>query len=74
MIQIGLAGNNKSAYAIHFKLMDIIDYIFEENNPAGIKTVLQELNICKNQVRLPLVKASKELEQKISNYITNFNS
>lgn len=74
MIQLGLAGNNKSAYAIHFKLMDIIDYIFEENNPAGIKTVLQELNICKNQVRLPLVKASKELEQKISNYITNFNS
>lgn len=74
MIQIGLAGNNKSAYAIHFKLMDIIDYIFEENNPAGIKTVLQELNICKNQVRLPLVKASKELEQKISNYITDFNS
>lgn len=74
MIQLGLAGNNKSAYAIHFKLMDIIDYIFEENNPAGIKTVLQELNICKNQVRLPLVKASKELEQKISNYITDFNS
>ena len=73
MIQLGLAGNNKSAYAIHFKLMDIIDYIFEENNPAGIKTVLQELNICKNQVRLPLVKASKELEQKISNYITDFN-
>jgi 4-hydroxy-tetrahydrodipicolinate synthase len=58
MINHGLQGNNKEGYEIHFKMMDIVDFIFEENNPAGIKTVLQELNICLNNVRLPLVKAS----------------
>ncbi|WP_334055555.1 4-hydroxy-tetrahydrodipicolinate synthase [Polaribacter sp. P097] len=72
MIQLGLEGKNKEAYKIHFKLMDIIDYIFEENNPAGIKTVLQELNICGNDVRLPLVKASNQLSEKIANYVANF--
>ena len=72
MIQLGLEGKNKEAYKIHFKLMDIIDYIFEENNPAGIKTVLQELNICGNDVRLPLVKASSQLSEKIANYVANF--
>ncbi|QNM86040.1 4-hydroxy-tetrahydrodipicolinate synthase [Polaribacter pectinis] len=72
MINHGLEGNNKEGYNIHFKMMDIIDYIFEENNPAGIKTVLQELNICKNEVRLPLVKATHELQSKIANFVSNY--
>ena len=72
MINHGLQGNNKEGYDIHFKMMDVVDYIFEENNPAGIKTVLQELDICSNNVRLPLVKASAELENKIANYVANF--
>lgn len=71
MIQLGLEGKNKEAYQIHFKLMDIIDYIFEENNPAGIKTVLQELGICRNEVRLPLVKAGSQLSEKIANYVAS---
>ena len=52
--------------------MDVIDLIFEENNPAGIKTVLQELGICSNNVRLPLVKASEALIAKIANYVVTF--
>ena len=72
MINHGLQGNNKEGYDIHFKMMDVVDYIFEENNPAGIKTVLQELDICSNNVRLPLVKASAELKNKIANYVANF--
>jgi 4-hydroxy-tetrahydrodipicolinate synthase len=72
MIQLGLAGQNVAAYKIHFQMMDIIDYIFEENNPAGIKTVLQELGICSNDVRLPLVKASPELQTKISKFVSIF--
>ena len=31
MINHGLQGNNIEGYKIHFKLMDVIDYIFEEN-------------------------------------------
>ena len=72
MINLGLSGNNTEAYNIHFKMMNIIDYIFEENNPAGIKSVLQELGIGNNNVRLPLVKASKELHQKIANFVKEF--
>ena len=71
MIQLGLEGKNKEAYQIHFRLMNIIDYIFEENNPAGIKTVLKELGICGNEVRLPLVKASNVLSGKIANFIAS---
>jgi 4-hydroxy-tetrahydrodipicolinate synthase len=72
MIHLGLEGENKEAYKIHFKMMDIIYHIFAENNPAGIKTVLQELGICSNFVRLPLVIASTELQAKIAKYVASF--
>ncbi len=72
MIQLGLEGKNKEAYQLHFQLMDVVDYIFEENNPAGIKTVLQELKITSNEVRLPLVKASADLQSKIAEFVNNF--
>ena len=72
MIRHGLRGNNNEGYAIHYKMMDIVDLIFEENNPAGIKSVLQELDICRNDVRLPLVKASSALSANISQFVTNF--
>ncbi|WP_233861860.1 4-hydroxy-tetrahydrodipicolinate synthase [Tenacibaculum piscium] len=69
MIQLGLDGKNKEAYQIHYQLMDIVSYIFEENNPAGIKAVLLKKGICDDAVRLPLVKASEELQTKISDFI-----
>ncbi len=69
MIQLGLEGKNKEAYEIHYKLMDIVDYIFEENNPAGIKAVLMKKGICLDEVRLPLVKATEDLQTKISDFI-----
>jgi 4-hydroxy-tetrahydrodipicolinate synthase len=72
LINCGLEGKNKEGYAIHFKMMAIIDAIFEENNPAGIKTVLQALEICVNTVRLPLVKASSQLEEKIVRFVKSF--
>jgi 4-hydroxy-tetrahydrodipicolinate synthase len=72
MVNCGLEGKNKEGYAIHFKMMAVVDYIFEENNPAGIKTVLQELGICGNEVRLPLVKASLGLHDKITNFVKTF--
>jgi len=72
LINHGLEGRNKEGYAIHFKMMAILDYIFEENNPAGIKTVLQELGICRNEVRLPLVKVSEGLHEKIRNFVKTF--
>ena len=72
MIRHGLSGNNNEGYAIHYKMMDIVNLIFEENNPAGIKSVLQELDICRNDVRLPLVKASSALSANISQFVANF--
>ncbi|MEZ4802881.1 MAG: 4-hydroxy-tetrahydrodipicolinate synthase [Gelidibacter sp.] len=71
MIKLGLEGKAKEAYNIHFKLMDITSAIFEENNPAGIKGVLSELNLCSDTVRLPLVPASAQLREKIKKIVNS---
>lgn len=72
LINLGLEGKNKEAYEIHFKLMEVIKLIFTENNPAGIKTVLQELTITLDEVRLPLVKTTTENQKEIANFVAKF--
>ncbi len=72
MIDLGLSGNSKEAFELFYRTMPSIDLIFAEGNPAGIKALLSELNICELDVRLPLVCATIELQQKIANFIADF--
>lgn len=65
MIQLGREGKVKAAYEIHYQFMEIISNIFEENNPAGIKAVLEAQGHCEAFVRLPLVVASEASKTKI---------
>lgn len=74
MIKLGLEGEKEEAYKLHYSLMDVIGFIFEENNPAGIKAVLSCLGLCEKNVRLPLVKATDTLSLKINDFVKNFNS
>ncbi|NVJ85227.1 MAG: 4-hydroxy-tetrahydrodipicolinate synthase [Algoriphagus sp.] len=46
-------------------LLEINPLMYAEGNPVGLKFLLKEIGICGDQVRLPLVKASLELRQKI---------
>ena len=72
MIHLGLEGKAKEAYKIHYSFLEIISLIFAENNPAGIKAVLEQLKLTNNTVRLPLVIASNSLKEKIASFIKNF--
>ncbi|SFD29200.1 4-hydroxy-tetrahydrodipicolinate synthase [Algibacter pectinivorans] len=72
MIRLGLKGDAKEAFALHYKLIDVIGYIFEENNPAGIKAVFEALSLCKDSVRLPIVPASNALKAKIQDFVKSF--
>lgn len=65
MVQYAFDGKVKEAYEIHNQMVDITRLIFAEGNPAGIKTVLEELGICKSYVRLPLVSATSGLKENI---------
>ena len=73
MIHYGLNGKRKKAKLIEERLLPLIKLIFEENNPAGIKTVLNQLDFCNDNVRLPLVSTSDELKLKIIKALKSLN-
>ena len=62
---------NKSKSQSKFKIVKpLLDYLFLEGNPSGIKSALHQLNLCENILRLPLVPVSDELKIKINNSIS----
>lgn len=72
MVRYALNGQQKEALDIHFAIMPLIDLIFKEGNPAGIKAVFEQLNLCNDTVRLPLVSATKDLKKDIALAMASF--
>ena len=56
--------------ALQTRFADIVRLLFKEGNPAGIKTVLSQMGIIDNYLRLPLVPNSPEVQKEISEQIT----
>ncbi len=65
MVNAALKGNFDKAAEIHLRLLDITEMMFAEGNPAGVKSVLHQLGLCENVVRLPLVTVSNTLSDRI---------
>ena len=65
MVRFGLEGNQKVANQLHYQLYNLIDPLYCNGNPAGIKAALKILGICGDRVRLPLVNVEKETYQKL---------
>ncbi len=59
MVRLALDNRWNEARSIHYSLLEIIDQLFIEGSPAGVKAALNILNICENQVRLPLTTVSR---------------
>ena len=45
--------------------------MFVESNPSPVKYAAKQLGLCDDTVRLPLVKASGELQKEIVNFVKN---
>lgn len=71
MVNAVLRGDNKTAQKLYYPFHSFIPMLFQEGNPAGVKSVLSELKIMDDQVRLPLVKISAKLKSKLKMAITS---
>ena len=69
MVRLALDNRWEEARSIHYSLIEIIDNLFVEGNPAGVKAALNILNICENYVRLPLTTVSRSTYIKLSELI-----
>jgi 4-hydroxy-tetrahydrodipicolinate synthase len=65
LVHHALKNEFNEARAIHYRLLEIIQLLFIEGNPAGVKEVLQQLDICDNYLRLPLVPVSQIVSERM---------
>ncbi|MFY7878907.1 MAG: 4-hydroxy-tetrahydrodipicolinate synthase [Lacibacter sp.] len=65
MVRKCLEGDFVAARSIHYKYMDVIQALFAEGSPSGVKAFLSELGLCANTFRMPVWPVSEEHLQKI---------
>lgn len=73
MVNLGLQQKSQDAFKIHYQLAPAIEMIFEQGNPAGIKSVFKHLNLSTDNLRLPLVGVNEDLDQRLKNFIETFD-
>ena len=74
MIRKARSGKVQQANELNRFLYPFIPLIFEEGNPVGIKNLLKILGIIQSdQTRLPLVRATQRLEEKIKGLCNKVN-
>ena len=74
MVHLALKGDLKHALSIHYRLLPLMHAIFDEGNPTGIKALLESQGRITNILRLPLVKASKQLTNKLVTLYNEFGA
>lgn len=65
MVRYALAGEWGHARNLHFKLLELHQWLYIEGNPVGIKEALSYIGIAEPDVRLPLVTMSEGYRKKL---------
>ncbi len=73
IVNHALKNNYKAAREIQFSVLELIELLFTEGNPAGVKAMLNIMNLCQNSLRLPLVPVSRAIYSRIQKAIEEVN-
>ena len=65
MVRLCLKGDFAAARPLHYQLTDIINSMFAEGSPSGVKAYLSEMGICGNHFRLPVAPVSEVTMERI---------
>ena len=65
MVRLALQGNYNDARILHYEYTDIINSLFAEGSPSGVKAYLSEMGLCQNTFRQPVWPVSAKQMEKI---------
>jgi 4-hydroxy-tetrahydrodipicolinate synthase len=65
MVRLALQGDYSNARQIHHRFTELIELLFVEGNPAGVKSMLAVMGFIENKLRLPLVPNTIKTYEKI---------
>jgi len=69
IVSNALKNNFKAAREVHFRYIEAIELLFADGNPSGVKAFMSIMNICHNNLRLPLVPVNKTVYSKIHKFV-----
>ncbi len=69
LVSNALKNNFKAAREIQFRFLETIELLFADGNPSGVKAFLSLMNLCHNNLRLPLVPVSKTVFTRIQKVV-----
>ena len=72
MIRAGVSGNFEQAKKEFSEYQHLIPFLFEEGNPTGAKTIISLLGFCEDVLRLPLIKSTDGLRNRIVTAFAEF--
>lgn len=74
LTHLALDGKIKEAKAIEEGLRPLLDMLFAEGNPSGIKALMGCMGLCENTLRLPLVRVSDNLSERMGTFVETYGS
>jgi 4-hydroxy-tetrahydrodipicolinate synthase len=72
MVRYMLDGNVENARYLHYKLLPIMEAIFEDGNPGGIKRILNKMGFMREEFRMPVEPVNAEVAEKLDQLLTAF--
>jgi 4-hydroxy-tetrahydrodipicolinate synthase len=69
MVDAALKGQFDEARKLHYQLLPLIDSLFADGSPGGIKSALETMKLVQNNLRLPVVKVNKATQNLIAGLI-----
>jgi len=73
LVSLAIKGEIKKARELHYQFAELLDLLFIDGNPAGIKAVLHQKNMISNALRLPLTPVTGDTYEKITGILSKTN-
>ncbi len=70
MVKAAMDHHLEDARKIHYELLPFINLLFADGSPGGVKAALDQMKIVQNNLRLPVVKVNKSIQNQISGMIS----
>ena len=73
MVRLALEGDYNNARIIHSRFAELLELLFVDGNPAGVKCMLNMMGFIENKLRLPLVPTRITTFEKIRDVLHKLN-
>ncbi len=65
MVRLAMRGDLAGAREIHYRFTELMELLFVDGNPAGVKSMLSMMGFTENELRLPLVPTTLKTTERM---------